>query len=258
VLDQGAEGGQQDRQALALLRAADEEDPQLLGGRGRLARRRVDVDPVGDDRVVAAVPAAAGPGCGLGHGDPGREAVEEAAGADRVGDVVGQGPGRVGMEGADHGRPRAEGGVPADQRHQRLVDVDHVEAAAAHLAARRHDATGREGGEVGDGAVGAEAGGAPERRQVLGRVVRFGARPVQQATDPAWRIEGSEHADVVAPREKLLRERLHVPVHAPLVRPGIWRDETYAHEGLRVDHPSARSSPLGGLSAQAKPTKTSR
>ena len=32
VLDQGAERGQQDRQALALLRAADEEDSQLLAG----------------------------------------------------------------------------------------------------------------------------------------------------------------------------------------------------------------------------------
>ena len=42
VLDQGAECGEQDRQALALLGAADEENPQLLGGRrgGRSARRR--------------------------------------------------------------------------------------------------------------------------------------------------------------------------------------------------------------------------
>ena len=32
VLDQGAEGGQQDRQPLALLGAADEEDPQLAAG----------------------------------------------------------------------------------------------------------------------------------------------------------------------------------------------------------------------------------
>ena len=109
VLDQGAEGGQQDRQPLALLGPADEEDPQLLAGRVGRAGSGADVDPVGDDRVVAAVPAAAGPGGRLGDGDPGREAVEEAAGADRVGDVVGQRLGRVGVEGADHRGLRAPG-----------------------------------------------------------------------------------------------------------------------------------------------------
>ena len=40
VLDQGAEGGEQDRQALALLGAADEEHPQLLAGGLRPARAR--------------------------------------------------------------------------------------------------------------------------------------------------------------------------------------------------------------------------
>ena len=82
VLDQGAEGGEQDRQPLALLGPTDEEDPQLLPGAPRRARRRLDVDAVGDDRVVAAEPATAGPGGGLGDGDPGREAVEHAAGAE--------------------------------------------------------------------------------------------------------------------------------------------------------------------------------
>ena len=144
VLDQGAEGGQQDRQALALLGAADEEDPQLLAARRRRARRRVDVDPVGDDRVVAAVPAATGPGGRLGDGDPGREAVEHPPGAGRVGDVVGHRLGRVGVEGPDHRRPRAQRRVPADQRRQRLVDVDDVELVGAHRPARGDDPAARE------------------------------------------------------------------------------------------------------------------
>ena len=52
---------------------------------------------------------------------------------------------------------------------------------------------------------------------------------MQQATNPPRRVEGGEHADVVAATEELLGKRLHVPVHAPLVGPGIWRDESYAH-----------------------------
>ena len=36
--------------------------------------------------------------------------------------------------------------------------------------------------------------------------------------------------------EELLGESLDVPVHAALVGPGIWRDETDAHELLRVGH----------------------
>ena len=97
-------------------------------------------------------------------------------------------------------------------------------------AARCEDAAGREGREVGDGAVGAEADGAPQRRQVVGQLTLFGGGPVQHPTDPAGRIEGGEHADVVATAEELLGESFDVPVHAPLVGPGIWRDETYAHE----------------------------
>src|SRR6478752_193999 len=38
----------------------------------------------------------------------------------------------------------------------------------------------------------------------------------------------------MATPKELLGESLDVPIHAPLVGPGIWRDETYAHGGLRV------------------------
>ena len=59
VLDQRLEGGEQDRQALALLGAADEEQAEMVGRGLRALRGGLDVDAVGDDRVLAAEPAAA-------------------------------------------------------------------------------------------------------------------------------------------------------------------------------------------------------
>ena len=62
--------------------------------------------------------------------------------------------------------------------------------------------------------------------------------------------------DVVATREELLGERLDVPVHAALIAPGIWRDESNAHEALRVvDVPGLTP---GALSAQTKASAASR
>ena len=105
--------------------------------------RGLDVDAVGDDRVVAAEPAAAGPGGGLGDGDAGGELVEDAPRAQQRGDVVGHRLGRVGVEGADDGRAAEGGGVPGDQRRGRLVHVDHV--VVARLAARGACARARPG-----------------------------------------------------------------------------------------------------------------
>ncbi len=129
MLDQGAEGGEQDRQPLALLRAPDEKHPQLLAGRLRTARGGGDVDAVGDDLVVTAKPTAPGPDRRLGDGDPRREPIEDAPSPERPGEPVGHRLGRVGMEGADDGNIAAEHGVPADQRHHGLMDVDDVETA---------------------------------------------------------------------------------------------------------------------------------
>jgi hypothetical protein len=52
---------------------------------------------------------------------------------------------------------------------------------------------------------------------------------MEDTADPPGRVDGSEDADIVATPEELLGESLNVPVYAPLVGPGIWRDETYAH-----------------------------
>jgi hypothetical protein len=247
VLHQSFKRGQEDRQALALLGAADEQDPQLLARWLRRLRRRIDVDTVGDHLVVTAEPAPTRPGGGLGNGDPGREPVEHPPGSERRGDVVGDRLGRVGVEGSDRGGAGPECCVPADQRHDRLVNVDHVVTALAKLTARSDDATDREGGEIGDRAIGGEPCGATHRRQVIGNRPRLRGRAVKRAAEPVGRVERGKHAHVMAAAEKLLGESLYVPVHAPLVTPGIWRDESNSHEALRVVDAPAQSMGGAGL-----------
>jgi hypothetical protein len=109
------------------------------------------------------------------------------------------------------------------------MDVDDVELAGADGATGRDDAAGREWCEVGDRAVRPEPSGSAKRDQVLRQLAPFGLRPVEDAADPPRGVDGSEDADIVATPEELLGQSLNVPVHASLVRPGIWRDETYAH-----------------------------
>ena len=80
---------------------ADEGDLHRAGG--PLGSRRHDVvgveevDPVGDDAVAAAVVALAGPGGGVGDGDPLDEPVQPPAGAGRDADAV-----REVVEGHEH------------------------------------------------------------------------------------------------------------------------------------------------------------
>ena len=93
---------------------------------------------------MAAEPAPAGPGGRLGDGDPRREPVDHAPGAEQVGDVVGDRLGRVGVEGPDHRSLGVKRRVPADQRRDRLVDVDDVELALANsLGGSRSPPPGR-------------------------------------------------------------------------------------------------------------------
>ena len=51
----------QDREPLALLGPADEEQPHVVGGRLRTGRSGREVDAVRDHLIVAAVPALGGP-----------------------------------------------------------------------------------------------------------------------------------------------------------------------------------------------------
>ena len=81
--------------------------------------------------------------------------------------------------------------------------------------------------------------GAPERDQPVGLLAVLGGGAVQAARELVGRVPGREHANVVSTRQELLGERLDVPVHAPLVGPGVGRDEGYAHR-VRVPAASAR------------------
>ena len=192
-------------------------------------RREADVDAVGDDLVVAAVPAAAGPLGGLGDGDPGAELVELAAGAEPDRDLLGQELRRVGVEGADDGRAAEAAGVPAEDRRGRLLDVDDVEAAVAKLAAQLAIASGKTD-EVRDRAVGAEADRAAERRQVVGhRPDARSGSAVERTAEAVRRVPGREDPDFVSPPDQMLGERLGMPVDAPLIRPRIRRDEGDSH-----------------------------
>ena len=106
VLDQRLEGGEQHGKALAFLGPADEHDPELVGAALRPGRRRAQIDAVRNHLVLAAEPAATGPGGGLGDRDPRVQLVERTAGAAGDPDQVRKRPRRVGMERADDGAPR--------------------------------------------------------------------------------------------------------------------------------------------------------
>ena len=173
VLDQRLEGGEQDRQALALLGPPDEEEPKLVARGLQALRRGPDVDAVGDDRVLAAEPAAAGPGGRLGDGDAGGELVEAATGAEQAGRVIREGLGRVGVERPHDGSAAEDHRVPADDRRQRLVHVDDVVVAGLELTAERDRAL-RKDREIRDRAVRADAERAPQRDQVVGSLPQLG------------------------------------------------------------------------------------
>ena len=239
LLAQRLERAQQHRQALAFDRLADEQDPQrsaglglgLGAGRAGLGLRLTELDPVGHDPVAPAVEAPRGPGGGLGDGDAHVQVVHPPPRAERVRDPVRERVLGVGVEGADErqlGRGRAER-VPAEQRHDRLVDVHDVIAAAraARGASRarpagsgrgsrrrrwrgsRPCARARQTPRAGPGAGGGRrgAGGARARR----------------------RGQRREDAGVVAERGQLGRERLDVACDPAGVRPRIRRKQRDSH-----------------------------
>ena len=230
VLGERLEGAQQHRQALALLGAADEQHLQLVAiVRRRLAGAKLEVDAVGNDLVLAAEPAAPGPGGGLGDGDPLVQLVELAPRAEQAGDVVGPRLGRVGVEGADD-RGAAEGAcVPAERRSGWLLQVDDVEVAGAQLTAHPGQRVGKDR-DVGDRAVHRDPDGAAERDHVFGqRALARGGAAVERTAETIRRIPGCEYPNLVTSIKQMLGKRLRMPVYASLIRPRIGRDESNAH-----------------------------
>ncbi len=150
------------------------------------------------------------------------------------------------MERADQGQLRRGGAerVPAEQRHDRLVDVQYVIAAVAQLAAHcQHP--GRDGHEVRDGAIGGKAGGTSERDEPLGRVKALGTRaPVQSPRERVIGIERREDTGVVAKRGQLSGERLDMARYTTGVRPRIRRQQRDPHSStVSADKARIRTAP---------------
>ena len=108
------------------------------------------------------------------------------------------------------------------------MHVDDVVVAGSELAPER-DRPLREGGEVGDGAVRPVTDGPPEGNEVVGSLPELGLGTVEAAAEDTRRIPRGEHSNVLSLGYELLRQRLDMPVHASLVRPGIGRDKRNAH-----------------------------
>ena len=176
-----------------------------------------------------------------------------------IGDPVRERVLGVGVEGADErqlGRGRAER-VPAEQRHDRLVDVHDVVAALAQLAAHREH-SGRDRDEVRDGAVGGEAGGAPERDEMIGcppaLLQALGARTAVQATrERVVGVERREDASVVAEHAQLSGERLDMASDTTGVSPRIRRQQRDPHSGnCRPSGPRAAADERSGTSSSTR------
>ena len=174
---------------LALNRLADEHDPQRArppppiggrsaarGARGPLAHRQVH--SVRHDPVAPAEEPPSCPGRRLGHGDAHAQVVHPAPTAQRRGgDPVGQRVLGVGVKGADERQlARAAHRIPADERNDRLVEVDDVVARLAQLAAQRESALrGRR--DIRYRAVGGDADRAPQRDEALAAARACGRAP---------------------------------------------------------------------------------
>ncbi len=185
LLAQRLKRAQQHRQTLALDRLADEQDAQrapLIArrerARGAIGAGAVELHAVGDHAVAPAVEAPRGPRGGLGDRDPHVQPVHPPRAAERDrGEAVREDVLGVGVEGAEQ---RQLAGVaqriPAEQRHDRLVDVHDVIAALAQLAAQGRDRA-RRVRQVRDGAVEGQADVRPSETKPAGTARCCGRAP---------------------------------------------------------------------------------
>lgn len=203
MLDQALEGPEQHGQSLALVRTTDEQHPQVLGLGLRAARCGFDVDSVRDDRVVTAVPAAAGPGCRLGDRDPGGKTVHHPLRTGQGRQAMRHRLGCVGVECADHRSVAGEARIPTVDRSGRLVDVDDVEVALLDGPARDADRLGEER-DVRDRAVGTDPDRATGGNQVVRELDLFSRRPVEQLGKTVGRIERGNDTHVMASIDEFL------------------------------------------------------
>ena len=199
--------------------------------------------------VAPAEEAPRGPGRRLGDGDPGVQVVHAARGAEDVAGVVGNGVGRVAVEGPHQRRPAVAQRIPGHHRDDRLVHVHHVEAPAAQCCAQGGHRIWRDG-HVRERPVEAEGDAASERDHAPVGVspLRPGA-PVQQARAAIVGIHRSQDADLVSHQLELGPESVDVAGYAPGIRPRVGGHERDAHHRHSTSRARLRPAARAGQGA---------
>ena len=77
--------------------------------------------------------------------------------------------------------------------------------------------------------------------QVLRQLAQLRRATMKRPGDAAGRVDGGEHAKLVAAGDQLRGERVDVPVHAPRICPGVGRDYGYAHATMVTNVPTSPS-----------------
>ena len=226
---QRLEGAQRDGQALALLGAAEEQQPHVVGLGLRALDGRRGVDPVGHDPVAAAVEALGGPARGLGHGELDVGLVVEPPGAqDGRGQVARELVGGVGVDGGDERPVPRLGGQPGDDRRVDLVHVHDVVAAVLQLLRQERGPVGESDRRDWDPFIGS-ATRAAQRYEVIGQGPGIRPTTVDQAGKTVIRVVGRKNAHVVPFSQELLGESLDVSPHSPRISSGIGGYQCNAH-----------------------------
>ena len=208
---------EQVEQALARLVATDEQHVRRAvlpaGQRDRPGEAR-DVDPVGDDLVVAREEPVDEMAGGGAHRDPAVEPRRMAA-HDPAADLVRRGEAGIGVEGRDVHAVRLAEQEQRQERDERFVEVQDVEPLAGQQLADLADVARRER-ERPDRAIGRHAEADPDAQDVaLGGPLRA--------------VAGGDDPDVVAAQPQVLVEIADVLRDAARFRVDVRADEADLH-----------------------------
>ena len=202
--------------------------PSLQRAKGGTSSYCVQIDAVGDDLVLAREVARDEV---ARRGADGDAAVETSRRRDHesLAELVGGAEARVGVEGRDVHRAGVAQDDEREEGHERLVEVDDVEAfAIEHLLDQLPIAVGD--GQRADRAVGGHAPAVAEADDVaFARTLRA--------------VGGADDADIVATLHEVLVEVAHVGVDAARYREDVGRDQADLHWG-----PSSGGSPAAARS----------
>ncbi len=222
---------EQVEQALARFVAADEQHvrrPVLPAGEGDGVGVARDIDPVGDDLVVAREVAIDE----VARRRTDRDPAVQPAGIPLqcpAAELVRRREAGVGVEGRDVDAGRLAQQEQRQERHERLVEVEHVEALA-----REH--------VVDLGQVARREGERPDRRVDRHREADAEADDValRRALRP---VAGGDDPDVMATKPEVLVEEPDVLGDAAVLRVDVRADETDLHRVASDEPDEPCSSP---------------